>query len=59
MESMAKRAGGEVVHVDAPWGEPLDPADVQVAFEEHQPDVFGFVHAETSTGVVQPSSFRN
>ena len=54
MESMAKRAGGEVVHVDAPWGEPLDPADVQVAFEEHQPDIFGFIHAETSTGVVQP-----
>ncbi len=54
MESMAKRAGGEVVHVDAPWGEPLDPADVQAAFEEHQPDIFGFIHAETSTGVVQP-----
>ncbi|ELZ91011.1 pyridoxal-phosphate-dependent aminotransferase family protein [Haloferax sulfurifontis] len=55
MESMAERAGGEVVHVDAPWGEPLDPADVQDAFDEYQPDVFGFVHAETSTGVKQPS----
>ncbi|WP_433624099.1 pyridoxal-phosphate-dependent aminotransferase family protein [Halomicrococcus sp. NG-SE-24] len=54
MESMAERAGGEVVHVDAPWGEPLDPVDVERAFEEHQPDVFGFVHAETSTGVLQP-----
>jgi len=54
MESMARRAGGEVVHVDAPWGEPLDPADVEAAFDEHQPDVFGFVHAETSTGVRQP-----
>nr|WP_199174909.1 alanine--glyoxylate aminotransferase family protein [Halegenticoccus soli] len=54
MESMAERAGGEVVHVDAPWGEPLDPADVRAAFDEHQPDVFGFVHAETSTGVRQP-----
>ncbi len=54
MESMAKRAGGNVVHVDAPWGEPLDSADVQAAFEEHQPDIFGFIHAETSTGVVQP-----
>jgi len=54
MESMARRAGGEVVHVDAPWGEPLDPADVEDAFETHQPDVFGFVHAETSTGVRQP-----
>ncbi|WP_135534327.1 pyridoxal-phosphate-dependent aminotransferase family protein [Halostella pelagica] len=54
MESMAERAGGEVVRVDAPWGEPLDPADVEAAFDEHQPDVFGFVHAETSTGVKQP-----
>jgi len=25
------------------------------AFDEHQPDVFGFVHAETSTGVLQPN----
>ncbi|WP_129115630.1 pyridoxal-phosphate-dependent aminotransferase family protein [Halegenticoccus tardaugens] len=55
MQSMAERAGGEVVHVDAPWGEPLDPADVEAAFDEHQPDVFGFVHAETSTGVRQPN----
>nr|WP_218836477.1 alanine--glyoxylate aminotransferase family protein [Halobaculum salinum] len=55
MAEMARRAGGEVVEVDAPWGEPLDPAAVQEAFDEHQPDVFGFVHAETSTGVRQPS----
>jgi len=55
MESMARRAGGDVVHVDAPWGEPLDPADIEAAFETHQPDVFGFVHAETSTGVRQPA----
>ncbi|WP_175454385.1 pyridoxal-phosphate-dependent aminotransferase family protein [Halopelagius longus] len=55
MASMARRAGGEVVTVDAPWGKPLDAADVQDAFDEHQPDVFGFVHAETSTGVKQPN----
>ena len=55
MESMAERAGGEVVHVDAPWGEPLSPDDVASAFAQHQPDVFGFVHAETSTGVKQPN----
>jgi len=54
MAEMAHRAGGDVVHVDAPWGEPLSPADVADAFAEHQPDVFGFVHAETSTGVRQP-----
>lgn len=55
MESMADRAGGEVVHVDAPWGEPLAVEDVKEAFESHDPDVFGFVHAETSTGVRQPN----
>ncbi|TKX77608.1 alanine--glyoxylate aminotransferase family protein, partial [Halorubrum sp. SD626R] len=55
MRSMAERAGGDVVTVDAPWGEPLDPVDVERAFDEHQPDVFGFVHAETSTGVLQPN----
>ncbi len=55
MASMARRAGGEIVTVDAPWGEPLDPDDVADALAEHDPDVFGFIHAETSTGVRQPS----
>lgn len=55
MASMAERAGGEVRTVSAPWGEPLDPADVEMAFSEHSPEVFAFVHAETSTGVLQPA----
>jgi alanine-glyoxylate transaminase/serine-glyoxylate transaminase/serine-pyruvate transaminase len=54
MASMARRAGGEVATVDAPWGQPLDPADVRSAFADTDVDVFGFVHAETSTGVRQP-----
>jgi len=54
MAEMVRRAGGDVVTVEAPWGEPLDPADVADAFDEHQPDLFGFVHAETSTGALQP-----
>ena len=53
MAEMVRRAGGRVATVAAPWGEPLDPADVEAAFAEHQPDVFGFVHAETSTGTKQ------
>nr|WP_259370421.1 alanine--glyoxylate aminotransferase family protein [Salinarchaeum laminariae] len=53
MASMVARAGGDVVEVDAPWGEPLDPADVEDALATHDPDVFGFVHAETSTGARQ------
>ena len=55
MESMAMRAGGEIVHVDAPWGEPLQVEEVARAFEENSPDVFAFVHAETSTGALQHS----
>ena len=54
MANMAARAGGDVVRVEAPWGRPLDPDDVRAAFERHRPRVFGFVHAETSTGVLQP-----
>lgn len=54
MESMARRAGGEVARVAAAWGRPLDPDDVRAALEQHRPAVFGFVHAETSTGVLQP-----
>lgn len=54
MAGMAQRAGGEVVRVEAPWGRPLDPDDVRAAFDRHRPRVFGFVHAETSTGVLQP-----
>ncbi len=54
MDSMARRAGGRVVHVHAPWGEPVEPDDVRAAIEEHRPAVFAFVHAETSTGALQP-----
>ena len=54
MESMANRAGGEVVHVDAAWGQPLDPAVVESAVAQHDPEIVAFVHAETSTGVLQP-----
>ncbi|MFT4891592.1 MAG: alanine-glyoxylate transaminase/serine-glyoxylate transaminase/serine-pyruvate transaminase [Halobacteriales archaeon] len=53
MGEIVERAGGEVATVDAPWGQPLDPADVAEAMAEHDPDVFGFVHGETSTGVKQ------
>ena len=54
MASMVERAGGVVVRVDAPWGEPLDPDDVASVLSEHRPVIFAFVHAETSTGALQP-----
>ncbi|SRR5579875_372320 len=46
---MAGRLGAEVVRVEAPWGEPLDPQAVVSAHPS--PTVIALVHAETSTGV--------
>lgn len=49
MAEVAHRVGATVVTVEAPWGEPLDPAAVLGAHPS--PDVIAVVHAETSTGV--------
>lgn len=49
MADMARRLGADVVTVEAPWGEPLDPAAVLAA--HRSPRVIALVHAETSTGV--------
>ena len=55
MVDVAERAGSQVVHVQAPWGEPVDPDDVKKAIRKN-PDakILGIVQAETSTGVLQP-----
>jgi len=49
MCEVAGRLGAQVVRVDAPWGEPLDPAEVLAA--HRAPTIIALVHAETSTGV--------
>ncbi len=49
MCEVADRLGAEVIRVEAPWGEPLDP-DLLVAAHP-APAVIALVHAETSTGV--------
>lgn len=49
MCDVASRCGAEVVRVEAPWGEALDP---QALLDAHpSPKVIAVVHAETSTGV--------
>mgnify|MGYP000406890648 CR=1 FL=1 len=53
MASMVRRAGGEPVVVEAPWGDPLDAEDLAAACAAHDPDLVALVHAETSTGVLQ------
>ena len=48
------RCGAELVRVDAPWGEAIDPAAVSEALAGRNPKLVAIVHAETSTGVLQP-----
>ena len=52
----ARRNGAEVTTVDVPFGEPLDPKVLATAAEKCRPKVIAVVHAETSTGVLQPLS---
>jgi alanine-glyoxylate transaminase/serine-glyoxylate transaminase/serine-pyruvate transaminase len=54
MCDVASRAGAEVTRVDAEPGTILEPAAMAEAIERTQPKVVSFVHAETSTGVLQP-----
>lgn len=49
MCEVAGRLGAEVIRVEAPWGQPLDPAELLAAHPA--PAVIAVVHAETSTGV--------
>ena len=49
MCEVASRIGAEVLRVEAPWGEPLDPAALLGAHPS--PAMIALVHAETSTGV--------
>ena len=49
MCEVAGRLGAEVVRVEAPWGEPIDPDQLLAAHPA--PAIVAVVHAETSTGV--------
>lgn len=53
MAEIAGRCGAEVVRVETPWGRPVDPDDLRRAAAGGA-DVIALVHAETSTGVLQP-----
>jgi len=54
MCDVAERCGAKVVRVDAGWGEIIDPAQVKATLERCSPRIVAIVHAETSTGVMQP-----
>ncbi len=51
----AARCGAEVTVVEAPRGEPVDPSKVRETLDRVKgAKLLGIVHAETSTGVLQP-----
>ncbi len=55
MADVASRCGAQVIEVKADWGSPIEPDDVKKALEANDNvKIVGIVHAETSTGVLQP-----
>ncbi len=55
MRDIAGRCGAEVISVESPFGRPIEPESVKKAFEKAgKVKLVAVVHAETSTGILQP-----
>src|SRR5438132_2590154 len=54
LAQMCERYGATVSRLDVEWGRACDPEALRRALQEHPADVVGLVHAETSTGVLNP-----
>lgn len=54
MADVAERAGAEVIKLERPFGEVFSSEEIEAAMKQHSPKVVGIVHAETSTGALQP-----
>ncbi len=54
MADVAERAGANVTKLERPFGEVFSTEEIAAAVDEHKPKVVGIVHAETSTGALQP-----
>ncbi len=54
MADIVERYGGKLIRVEAPWGEIIQPEQVENALKNNQVKIICLVHAETSTGVWQP-----
>jgi alanine-glyoxylate transaminase/serine-glyoxylate transaminase/serine-pyruvate transaminase len=50
---MGRRHGAEVVRLEKPWGEAVTDQEARDFILEERPSTVAFVHAETSTGVLQ------
>ncbi len=54
MSDIVERCGAKAIRVEAPWGQAIDPKQVETALSTCRPKLVAIVHAETSTGVHQP-----
>ncbi len=54
MSDIVERCGATLTRVDANWGEPINPGDLEAVLAGKKPKLVAVVHAETSTGVKQP-----
>jgi len=51
---MASRYEANVVVIEKDWGEAFSLDEIKFEIEKNKPSIFAIVHAETSTGVLQP-----
>ena len=54
MSDIVERCRGKLATVEADWGQIIPPEKVKAALEKGNPKVVAIVHAETSTGILQP-----
>jgi len=54
MAELSGRMGVEVTKVEKEWGEVFTPEEVEAALAAAKPKAVAIVHAETSTGALQP-----
>jgi alanine-glyoxylate transaminase/serine-glyoxylate transaminase/serine-pyruvate transaminase len=54
LAEMCRRYGAIVNRVDSEWGRAADPDALRRALRTHGADIVAMVHAETSTGVLNP-----
>ncbi len=55
MCEMARLYGAEVIRIEKPWGEVFTPDEIDAALKANKgTKIFAVVHAETSTGALQP-----
>jgi alanine-glyoxylate transaminase/serine-glyoxylate transaminase/serine-pyruvate transaminase len=54
MCDMVQRCQGELIRIEAQWGQTIEPQQVESVLKQAKVKVVAIVHAETSTGILQP-----